>query len=362
MKTYLVGGAVRDMVMGITPKDKDYVVVGSTPEEMLSLGYDQVGADFPVFLHPETREEYALARTETKNGLGYNSFNVDFSPDITLEEDLKRRDLTINSMAYDEENDEIIDPFDGQKDIEEKILRKTSDHFADDPVRVLRLARFLARFGSEWKVDIQTHAFAYKIMEEESEYLVQERVWQEIEKSLNEQESDMFFIYMCEMDTFWFNCMKEATTIETFDAVRAASSCPPSVRYSMLCNNIYDIDSYLNLFKMPSQFKSLAILVNKNKQNFKDLLELSAEDIFNFLIKIEAFRPNKVYNNFLLAMRYLDTDYYKKDGFIFECFSVADQVKVKPFLEKGLQGKELGDALRQEAIKQIQEVKNRWKN
>lgn len=148
MKRYLVGGAVRDKLMGIEPADRDYVVVGSTPEEMLALGYQQVGSSFPVFLHPVTKEEHALARAEKKCGEGYHGFTVDFNPSISLEEDLSRRDLTVNSIAYDEETDSYIDPFAGRKDIVSRTLRHTSTAFSEDPLRVVRLARFASRFHS----------------------------------------------------------------------------------------------------------------------------------------------------------------------------------------------------------------------
>src|SRR5215208_2878869 len=146
MKRYVVGGAVRDELLGLPVKDRDYVVVGSTPEEMERLGYKPVGKDFPVFLHPQTHEEYALARTERKSGKGYKGFTVHASPDVTLEDDLRRRDLTINAMAKDEKGS-LIDPFGGKADLQKKILRHASDAFAEDPVRILRTARFAARFG-----------------------------------------------------------------------------------------------------------------------------------------------------------------------------------------------------------------------
>ena len=175
MKTYLVGGAVRDMLMGLEPKDRDYVVVGSSEAEMMSLGYTKVGADFPVFLHPETGDEYALARRERKTGKGYLGFVSEFTPDVTLEEDLSRRDLTINSIAIDtlflgEDNkpDGIIippvtDPFGGKDDLHNKILRHTSNAFEEDPVRVLRVARFCARFGSDWQIAEETKELIRKM-------------------------------------------------------------------------------------------------------------------------------------------------------------------------------------------------------
>lgn len=147
MEIYLVGGAVRDKLLGLDTKDRDYVVVGATPEEMEALGYKPVGADFPVFLHPESKEEYALARTERKSGRGYKGFTVFASPDVTLEQDLLRRDLTINAMAMDESG-KLIDPFNGKRDLDDGKLRHVSEAFTEDPVRVLRVARFAARFAA----------------------------------------------------------------------------------------------------------------------------------------------------------------------------------------------------------------------
>lgn len=154
-QVYLCGGAVRDMLMGLQPKDKDYVVVGSSPSDMLAAGFSPVGADFPVFLHPETGDEYALARREKKTGTGYLGFTSEFGTDVTLEEDLGRRDISINSMAMTDSGD-VVDPFNGQSDLQNKVLRHTSNAFEEDPVRVLRLARFRARFGPEWTVAPET--------------------------------------------------------------------------------------------------------------------------------------------------------------------------------------------------------------
>jgi len=147
VKAYVVGGAVRDELLGLPLKDRDYVVVGTTPEEMVRRGFKPVGKDFPVFLHPQTKEEYALARTERKSGRGYKGFNVHAAPEVTLEDDLRRRDLTINAMAKDLDSGALIDPFRGKQDLEQKILRHVSEAFAEDPVRILRVARFAARFG-----------------------------------------------------------------------------------------------------------------------------------------------------------------------------------------------------------------------
>lgn len=197
VKIYLVGGAVRDKLLGYPFSEKDYVVTGATRQQMLDLGYEQVGKDFPVFLHPDTKEEYALARLERKKGQGYYGFEVEFSPNVTLEEDLKRRDLTINAMAMDEQG-QIVDPFKGQADLQAKLLRHVSDAFIEDPVRVLRIARFAARY----------HHLGFRLADEtrqlmaamtrsgELTHLVSERVWQECQKALGEKNPEQFFLIL----------------------------------------------------------------------------------------------------------------------------------------------------------------------
>lgn len=202
MKTYLVGGAVRDMMMGLEPKDRDYVVVGSTHEEMLAAGFEKVGADFPVYLHPETGDEYALARREKKTGTGYLGFTSEFSADVTLEEDLGRRDLTINSMAYEMSGfGGYIDPFNGQNDLDNKVLRHTSDAFREDPVRVLRLARFRARLGSDWTVAPETVSLVSQMAKSGVlNELTAERVWKEMSRALMEPHPRLFFDTLLETD------------------------------------------------------------------------------------------------------------------------------------------------------------------
>lgn len=199
MQKFIVGGAVRDRLMGMKPQDVDYVVVGATPEEMLASGFKQVGADFPVFLD-ETGNEFALARTERKSGRGYMGFVTDHSPDVTLEQDLERRDLTINAMAWDFEDmpawqsPKLVDPFNGREDLKNKVLRHVSVAFADDPVRVLRLARFHARYGDQWTVAKETMQFCSQMVESgELAFLTRERVLKEMEKALTEQSPHLFF-------------------------------------------------------------------------------------------------------------------------------------------------------------------------
>jgi tRNA nucleotidyltransferase (CCA-adding enzyme) len=192
-QVYLVGGAVRDKLLNIKSKDNDYVVIGETPKTMESLGFVPIGSDFPVYLHPKTKEEYALGRTERKSGKGYTGFVVDASPTVTLEEDLARRDLTINSMALDEHGN-IIDPFNGQTDLQNKTLRHTTEAFVEDPVRVLRIARFLARYGSDWRIHPSTYALMRELKNKgELNHLVSERVWLETEKALGEKHPELYF-------------------------------------------------------------------------------------------------------------------------------------------------------------------------
>ena len=190
---YLVGGAVRDEILGVAPKERDWVVVGGTPDELLARNFRQVGASFPVFLHPDTGEEYALARTERKQGHGYHGFAVDFHPGVTLEEDLSRRDLTINAMARDEEG-RLIDPFGGQRDLEQRVLRHVSPAFCEDPLRVLRVARFAARFA---EFGFRVHPSTMELMREmvasgELEHLVPERVWAEFADAMSSSQPDVF--------------------------------------------------------------------------------------------------------------------------------------------------------------------------
>jgi hypothetical protein len=181
VKAYVVGGAVRDELLGLPLKDRDYVVVGATPEEMVRRGFKPVGKDFPVFLHPQTKEEYALARTERKSGRGYKGFTVHAAPDVTLEDDLRRRDLTINAMARDLDSGALIDPFHGREDLEKKILRHVSEAFAEDPVRILRVARFAARFGFRVADETMAHEEIGR-----SGLPGAERVWQEFARGLAE--------------------------------------------------------------------------------------------------------------------------------------------------------------------------------
>ena len=213
MQAWIVGGAVRDRLLGRPVNDRDWVVVGSTPEAMAAAGFTPVGRDFPVFLHPQTHEEYALARTERKSGRGYLGFTVQASPDVTLEDDLARRDLTINAIAEDPATGALVDPFDGQRDLQQRVLRHVGPAFVDDPVRLLRLARLAARFA-DFSVAPETEALlAQMVASGEVDHLVPERVWQELSRGLMEDRPDRMFdvlrrcgalrVLLPEVDRLW---------------------------------------------------------------------------------------------------------------------------------------------------------------
>ena len=239
MKIYLVGGAVRDQLLHRPVKEKDWVVVGATPSDMLQKGFKQVGKDFPVFLHPDTKEEYALARLERKVGKGYTGFTFDTSPQVTLEEDLKRRDLTINAIALDAATGNIIDPYHGQQDLNAKILRHVSQAFIEDPVRILRVARFAARF-SAFSVAPETIDLMKKMVENgEVNALVAERVWKEFEKALTEDHPERFFEVLAQ-------CSAQAVLFPkniAIDALIKAAKFSPiiKIRFAALCLSLIHI-------------------------------------------------------------------------------------------------------------------------
>ncbi|AFP84663.1 multifunctional CCA addition/repair protein [secondary endosymbiont of Ctenarytaina eucalypti] len=255
MKKYLVGGAVRDGIMNLPIKEKDWVVIGATQEEMLAKGYQQVGKDFPVFLHPESREEYALARTEHKSGQGYTGFICHSSPEVTLEEDLRRRDLTINAIARDELGN-LIDPYQGQHDIHQRCLRHVSDAFSEDPLRILRVARFAARFAHlHFRIAPETMALMRQ-MKDEVLLLARERVWKETERALETRNPQVYFQVLRDCDALkmffpevnaLFNVPASAkwhpeidTGIHTLMTVSMAArlSQDIAVRFAALCHDM----------------------------------------------------------------------------------------------------------------------------
>jgi len=340
MKIYLVGGAVRDALLGLSGSDRDWLVVGSTPEEMASLGYQPVGKDFPVFLHPETREEYALARTERKTARGYKGFAVHASPDVTLEEDLARRDLTVNAIAQDPKNGEIFDPYRGRKDLEHKVLRHVTDAFREDPVRILRIARFVSRFP-DFEVASETLALMKAMVDEgEVDALVSERVWQEIARGLmGKQPSRMLQVLRAcgalqrllpEVDRLYGVPQRAEyhpeidTGIHLEMVLDQSALCNSTleVRFACLCHDLGKgttpadilprhigheqrsvklLQSICDRWRVPVECKELAEVVAREHGNIHQSLEFGAEAVFRLLIRCDALRRPERFVQALIA-------------------------------------------------------------
>ena len=340
MRTYIVGGAVRDRLLGRLVNDRDWVVVGSSPEAMADAGYTPVGRDFPVFLHPQTKEEYALARTERKSGRGYLGFTVLASPDVTLEDDLARRDLTINAIAEDPATGALTDPFGGQQDLQQRVLRHVSPAFAEDPVRLLRLARFAARFA-DFTVAPETQALlAQMVADGEIDHLVPERVWQELSRGLMEARPDRLFDVLrgCgalarllpEVDRLWGVPQPPAyhpeidTGIHLMRVLRMAAQldAPLAVRYACLCHDLgkgttppdewprhighearseHLAQTVSARWKVPAECSELAATVAREHGNIHRSGELDARAVMRLLERCDALRRPQRFEAALLA-------------------------------------------------------------
>lgn len=403
MQVFLVGGAVRDKLLNLPSKDNDWVVVGSSPKEMLSKGYIQVGQDFPVFLHPSSQEEYALARTERKHGKGYKGFTCNSSESVTLEQDLIRRDLTINAMAQADDGS-IIDPYGGQKDLQQKCLRHVSPAFTEDPLRVLRVARFAARF----------HHLGFSIADEtielmraitlngELDHLVAERVCQETTRALGETSPQIFFEVLRkvgalkalfpEIDALFgipqpekyhpeIDCgihtlmvLEQASKLSQDIAIRYASlthdlgkalSDPANLphHYGHEKTGLKPIKQMSQRFRFPNSFRELALLVSEYHTHIHKALELKPQTILKVLKQCDAFRRPDRFESILECAKadsrgrtgfeevtYPQADYFR------EVLKNTSTVQAKYFVEQGFKGKELGEQIdlkRLEIIKQI---------
>ncbi|WP_119343903.1 multifunctional CCA tRNA nucleotidyl transferase/2'3'-cyclic phosphodiesterase/2'nucleotidase/phosphatase [Facilibium subflavum] len=301
MQVYLVGGAVRDQLLGLPVKDKDWVVVGATEKQMYARGFKKVGKDFPVFLHPKTREEYALARVEKKTAKGYQGFKFDTNPDITLYQDLKRRDLTINAMALDEDQ-KLYDPFQGKEDIKRKKLRHVSDAFAEDPLRVLRVARFKAKFhylGFEIAKD--TIRLMEKIIKAgELEHLSAERIYLEIQKALQTQDPDVFFITLHQLGVFkhilceFEQLMKAGNQVfKPLNFAKTKGNQDNYILFSLIAYQLDHAENIQNIAKnlaLPSALKRLILDVHQYHQKINHLKDNNAKSILALLKKTNALR------------------------------------------------------------------------
>ncbi len=308
MKTYVVGGAVRDRLLGLIPGDRDYVVVGGSPEQMLAAGYQPVGKDFPVFLHPKTHEEYALARTERKTGHGYHGFSCYAAPDVRLEDDLARRDLTINAMAEDAAGN-VIDPYGGQQDLANKILRHVSPAFAEDPVRILRLARFAARFP-EFTVAPETQALMQRMVQSgEVKHLVAERVWQELSRGLMAEDPERMFAVLD-------SCSATEDLIAGILPPKGVLTCaarkhlPLPARVALWLSHCSDVQvsTLAKKLRLPVDCRDLALLLVRQHEALQHPEAQSAEGRLNTLEQCDALRRPERFERLLSTLPCLGTN------------------------------------------------------
>ena len=364
MNCYRVGGAVRDTLLGYPHHETDWVVVGSTPEEMFAEGYTQVGRDFPVFLHPDTKEEYALARTERKSGPGYHGFVVHADPSVTLEEDLERRDLTINAMAMDEEG-VVTDPFGGQADLNAKILRHVSPHFVEDPLRVLRVARFAARYHHlGFEVAKETMSLMAEIVAaDELAHLSSERVWVETEKALGEQHPAVYWQVLADCGALTVL----APELSVSNGIGALSRAAPHTqrtdcRWAALLANLPEARAQgaSERLKAPNAYSLLATRISGERPKIKTALK-DASKCMALLKALDALRREEPFEGFcetLVALEQNSADAQSAIDLLRRGRDAAQQVKAADFADQGLTGPELGAAIQAAQIERINALLN----
>lgn len=398
MHIYKVGGAVRDRLLGRPITEVDWVVVGSSAEEMQAKGFRPVGADFPVFLHPDTGEEYALARTERKSGRGYGGFTFYASPDVTLEEDLVRRDLTINAMAEDDDG-QVIDPYGGQADLAERLLRHVSPAFAEDPLRVLRVARFAARYAElGFSVAPETQALMRQLAESgELQALTPERSWKEISRALMEPRPDVFIevLHGCgalrelfpELEALFgapeaaagSEIGKGTHTLETLHRC-ATHQQPLAVRWACMLQPLAEhhrsgvrrdpehrqpIEAVNARFKAPRDCQELAVLTGTFHELAQRCLELSAQALYDMLQHFDIYRRPDRFEQFIVACEMLATsgtgqkpDDFPQARYLRGAADAARGVQAKSLIDQGFGGAELGEALKRERLAAVQQFQH----
>ncbi len=398
----MVGGAVRDRLLGKPVSDRDWVVVGATPAEMIAAGYTPVGKDFPVFLHPRTHEEYALARTERKTARGYQGFSFHTAPDVTLEQDLMRRDLTINSIAEDEHG-QLVDPYGGLRDLQDKILRHTSAAFAEDPVRILRLARFAARFA-DFSVSAQTLVLMRRMVEDgEVDHLVPERIWQELSRGLMEPlPSRMFEVLrscgalariLPEVDRLWGVPQRAEYHPEVDTGVHlmmvldmsAQLGAPLPVRFACLghdlgkgttpeamlprhlgheARSVELLREMCQRLRVPVECRELAEVVAREHGNIHRSAELGAAALVRLLERCDAFRKPQRFGDILLACECdargrlgLDAQAYPQRPLLLHVLKAAQSVVTADLArhatERGLKGPQIAQVIHEARVKAV---------
>lgn len=403
MDTYLVGGAVRDRLLGLPVRERDWVVVGATPQAMTEAGYKPVGRDFPVFLHPQTGEEYALARTERKSGRGYHGFVFHAEPDVTLEADLQRRDLTVNAIAEDAEGN-LVDPFGGRADLDDRLLRHVSPAFAEDPVRVLRVARFYARFRPlGFAVAEETKALMRQMVADgEVDHLVPERVWAEAERALALPEPRHFFELLREVGALarllpeldaQFGVPQPARHHPEIDAgvhtmlaltQAARLEAPVRVRFAVLCHDFGKgvtpaeilpshrgheeagvplVEAACARLGVPRAFRELAVLVTRWHLHVHRADKLRPGTVLRLLEAADAFRRPERLEDLLLACEAdargregLAERDYPQPALLRAAREAAAAVDAAALAEQGLSGPEIGEALRRERTAAVKSV------
>lgn len=403
MKIFLVGGAVRDQLLGLEIKDKDFLVVGSTPDAMLAQGFKEVGNDFPVFLHPKTGEEYALARTERKSGKGYKGFSVDFSSEITIEQDLIRRDLTINAIAQAEDG-EIIDPFNGQQDLKNKILRHVSPAFAEDPLRVLRVARFAARFHHlGFTIAPETRALMQELSKNEISALTAERVWQETHSALTTDAPWIYFevLHECgalkvlipELDKLWGIPNPKRwhpeidTGVHTMMVLEQAAkkTTDPVIRFAALFHDLGKgetpreewphhkghesagvpvIQKACKRLKTPKEYQELAVQVSRYHLHCHKMFEIRPNTVLKVLKGLKSYRNPNFLKQFITSCEadfngrlYNEDKHYAQGKLLWQCYEASKTVNTQALIEQGFEGKKLGEAIDRIRLNFIKKVK-----
>lgn len=358
MKIYLVGGAVRDKLLGLPVKERDYVVVGATVADMLRLGYQQVGKEFPVFLHPRTREEYALARMERKTSPGYTGFSFDTSPSVSLEEDLLRRDLTINAMAETDEG-VIIDPYGGQEDLKKKLLRHVSPAFAEDPVRILRIGRFLARYQHlGFSIAPETVSLMHTMVQSgEVDALVAERVWKELERALGEKNPEAFFstLEMCAALRVLFPDLSKSTLTTLITA--AALSPTSIIRFAALLHGLPEkpIKTLCDRYRIPNAYRELAVLVARHASSALRATSLTAEELLTLFHALDIFRREERFADFLSVCQIIAKTEKKPFplNWLLHCAHAAKSYNVQELIQQGLTDQALALALKEKRKESI---------
>ena len=352
-RVYKVGGAVRDAVLKYPYSETDWVVVGATPEILLASGFKQVGADFPVFLHPQTGEEFALARTERKSGQGYHGFTVHADPSVTLEEDLLRRDLTINAMAMDEDGD-LIDPYGGQRDLNAKVLRHVSENFSEDPLRVLRTCRFAARYQHlGFTVAEKTMALMRNIVASgELSTLAPDRVWRETDKALSERTPRTYFslLRMLGADTV---VLPFSVTDDSLDGLDSVVALAPNTLHrwaGFASSSAATQQTIAPSINIPKRYNQLTAKV----QLYRGKPPKSAEAMLTFLEHFDAFRQGSQLSDGLVVLGAVDEAFDEAQVALIERGSeVSASIRGEQFAKQGLKGPDINRAILTERLRQL---------